>query len=386
MQTILNNLNNSAARFSVCFTPAKRREMLQDGEGSDQNPILVHWSFHTTDKLVYLGWLEMRLLFKSATPGELPLTAGFCGAPFVCQEQSEIHSALRVKNLATACTGCTKSCQCLTTCASEVPVKSGGSISLKESSSCDILSAPSYRAAAGNTRAGILPGCPNPGRGSREAEVGIEPRTFQSRCELITPPTDVGRKGSCGPINSCARWPKWLEREFTDRKVRGSNPTSATRLPLSRLGQPASIPTVVLPSAGTAARHRKGATVERFLSFCAERKRDRLTRSTAVANFQIGLASIRPYSTAFVGYSTCIAHEFRLIVPFPDDLGEEADCYALRIVADISEMAQWLNREFTDRKFRGSNPNTVSRLPTGHGQPGSISTLMLPSGGMEARH
>ncbi|KER23706.1 hypothetical protein T265_08471 [Opisthorchis viverrini] len=33
-----------------------------------------------------------------------------------------------------------------------------------------------------------------------------------------------------------ARWPKWLEREFTDRKVRGSNPTSATRLPLSRLG------------------------------------------------------------------------------------------------------------------------------------------------------
>ncbi|KER27333.1 hypothetical protein T265_13818, partial [Opisthorchis viverrini] len=38
-----------------------------------------------------------------------------------------------------------------------------------------------------------------------------------------------------------ARWPKWLEREFTDRKVRGSNPTSTTRLPLSRLGQPGSI-------------------------------------------------------------------------------------------------------------------------------------------------
>ncbi|KAG5450071.1 hypothetical protein CSKR_111214 [Clonorchis sinensis] len=27
----------------------------------------------------------------------------------------------------------------------------------------------------------------------------------------------------------------WLERDFTDRKIRGSNPTSATRLPLSRL-------------------------------------------------------------------------------------------------------------------------------------------------------
>ncbi|KAG5446638.1 hypothetical protein CSKR_108294 [Clonorchis sinensis] len=32
---------------------------------------------------------------------------------------------------------------------------------------------------------------------------------------------------------------QWLDREFTDRKVRGSNPASASRLPLSRLGQPA---------------------------------------------------------------------------------------------------------------------------------------------------
>ncbi|KER23270.1 hypothetical protein T265_14677, partial [Opisthorchis viverrini] len=60
-----------------------------------------------------------------------------------------------------------------------------------------------------------------------------------------------------------ARWPKWLEREFNDRKVCGSNPTSATRLPLSRLGQPGSIPALVLPSGGMAARHRKGATAER---------------------------------------------------------------------------------------------------------------------------
>ncbi|KAG5446508.1 hypothetical protein CSKR_101471 [Clonorchis sinensis] len=59
-------------------------------------------------------------------------------------------------------------------------------------------------------------------------------------------------------------WLKWLEREFTDRKVRGSNPTSASRLPLSRLGQPGSISALVLPSGGMAARHRKGATAERF--------------------------------------------------------------------------------------------------------------------------
>ncbi|KER33543.1 hypothetical protein T265_00652 [Opisthorchis viverrini] len=58
----------------------------------------------------------------------------------------------------------------------------------------------------------------------------------------------------------------WLESEFTDRKVRGSNPTSASRLPLSRLGQPGSIPVLVPPSCGTAARHRKDATGERFFS------------------------------------------------------------------------------------------------------------------------
>ncbi|KAG5452513.1 hypothetical protein CSKR_103318 [Clonorchis sinensis] len=33
-----------------------------------------------------------------------------------------------------------------------------------------------------------------------------------------------------------ARWPEWLEREFTDRKVRGSNPTSTSRLPCLGLG------------------------------------------------------------------------------------------------------------------------------------------------------
>ncbi|KAG5444487.1 hypothetical protein CSKR_101833 [Clonorchis sinensis] len=42
-----------------------------------------------------------------------------------------------------------------------------------------------------------------------------------------------------------ARRPKWLERELTDRKIRGSNPTSAFRIPLSRLGQPGSIPALL---------------------------------------------------------------------------------------------------------------------------------------------
>ncbi|KAG5447262.1 hypothetical protein CSKR_108639 [Clonorchis sinensis] len=63
-----------------------------------------------------------------------------------------------------------------------------------------------------------------------------------------------------------ARWLKWLERKFAARKVRGSNPTSASRLPLSRLGQPGSIPALVLPSGSMAARHRKGVTAEQSVS------------------------------------------------------------------------------------------------------------------------
>ncbi|KAG5449590.1 hypothetical protein CSKR_101578 [Clonorchis sinensis] len=67
-------------------------------------------------------------------------------------------------------------------------------------------------------------------------------------------------------LTSGTRWRKWLERGFTDWKVRGSNPISASRLPLSRLGQPGSIPALVLPLGGMAARQRKGATAERFFS------------------------------------------------------------------------------------------------------------------------
>ncbi|KAG5446352.1 hypothetical protein CSKR_104273 [Clonorchis sinensis] len=56
-----------------------------------------------------------------------------------------------------------------------------------------------------------------------------------------------------------------LEREFTDRKVRGLNPTSTSRLFLSRLWQPGSIPPLVLPSDCMAAKHRNGIRTERFL-------------------------------------------------------------------------------------------------------------------------
>ncbi|KER26374.1 hypothetical protein T265_06358 [Opisthorchis viverrini] len=60
-----------------------------------------------------------------------------------------------------------------------------------------------------STRAEILPGCSSLDRESRKAGVGFEPRTF-------------------------------------------------------RLGQPGSIPVLMLPSGGMAARHRKGATAEHY--------------------------------------------------------------------------------------------------------------------------
>ncbi|KAG5455058.1 hypothetical protein CSKR_109924 [Clonorchis sinensis] len=62
------------------------------------------------------------------------------------------------------------------------------------------------------------------------------------------------------------RMVQWLERESTNRKVSGSNPTSASRLPLSRLGKPGSIPALVRPSCGMAFRHRKGSKAERTIS------------------------------------------------------------------------------------------------------------------------
>ncbi|GAA52009.1 hypothetical protein CLF_107217 [Clonorchis sinensis] len=74
-----------------------------------------------------------------------------------------------------------------------------------------------------------------------------------------------------------ARWSNWLERRFTDRKVRGLNPTSASRLILSMPGQPGSIPALVQPSDGMAVVHGKGATAERFFSSChaTQRKYER---------------------------------------------------------------------------------------------------------------
>ncbi|KAG5448712.1 hypothetical protein CSKR_113042 [Clonorchis sinensis] len=60
---------------------------------------------------------------------------------------------------------------------------------------------------------------------------------------------------------------QWLERETADQKDCDSNPTSAPRLSLSRLGHPDSIPTLLFPSGGLVFTHRKAAAARcSFLS------------------------------------------------------------------------------------------------------------------------
>ncbi|KER23037.1 hypothetical protein T265_08983 [Opisthorchis viverrini] len=85
-----------------------------------------------------------------------------------------------------------------------------------------------------------------------------------------------------------------VRARITNRKVRGSNPTSATRLPLSRLGQPGSIPALVLPSGGMAARHRKGATAERFFFFVSVFMNDAavMQKKAATKFFNKGLTAL----------------------------------------------------------------------------------------------
>ncbi|KER27841.1 hypothetical protein T265_13714, partial [Opisthorchis viverrini] len=116
---------------------------------------------------------------------------------------------------------------------------------------------------------------------------------------------------------------QWLEHEFPDQKVYGSNPTSGSQLSLPRLEQPGSSTALVLPSGGMAIRNLKGATAE----LCVDPN-------------------------------------------LPD-----------------STVTQCLEHEFTEQKVHGSNPTSGSRLSLPRlEQPGSSTALVLPSGGMAIRN
>ncbi|KAG5446841.1 hypothetical protein CSKR_114367 [Clonorchis sinensis] len=85
----------------------------------------------------------------------------------------------------------------------------------------------------------------------------------------------------------------WLRREVTDRKNCGSNPTSASRMLLSRLWHPGSISALVLTSGRMAGRHRKGATAEPFTFSTIYYHRFFLCISFGIANFLTGRSVVR---------------------------------------------------------------------------------------------
>ncbi|KAG5446845.1 hypothetical protein CSKR_101027 [Clonorchis sinensis] len=151
-----------------------------------------------------------------------------------------------------------------------------------------------------------------------------------------------------GGSNNWGERAQWLERKFADRKVRGSNPTSTSRLSLFGLGQPGSILALLLPFDGMAVRHRKGATAEQQL----EDSPLMICTSSTDSESPVRISRYQVTKCMWWG-----------------------------------EIPQRLERERTDRKVRGSNPASASRLPLSRlGQPGSIPALVLPSGGMAARH
>ncbi|KAG5455335.1 hypothetical protein CSKR_104982 [Clonorchis sinensis] len=227
-----------------------------------------------------------------------------------------------------------------------------------------------------------------------------------------------------------------LEREFTDRKVRGSNPTSASGPPLFRLGQPGSIPALALASGGVdGTQHSIPLPSQSFEEDNVALHSDDFSQRS-YSLFLVGLLhvdlpdmaeprtqidivmdfinnyldhackSVRQSVTKLNGNGK--VHQTRLIpemiipsstVPTlqPEELnfwrhhstcklnGKTSIAYILGYIS--SWMAQWLGREFIDRKVRGSNPTSASRIPvTRLAQPCSIPALVLPTGGAAVRH
>ncbi|KAG5455047.1 hypothetical protein CSKR_100956 [Clonorchis sinensis] len=172
------------------------------------------------------------------------------------------------------------------------------------------------------------------------------------------------------------------ECESTDRKVRGSNPTSASRLPLSRLGQPGSILALVRPSGGMAARHRKAVAPFRCL---AAMPPEGCTRARILP----GCPSLdRGSRKAEVGFEP---RTFRSVNSRSNHLGHLAPsqinygCTFLVMTIPIHYHLPVYARDGSVVNGRTYWPEGPWFEPSLLGQPGSIPALVHPSGGMAAR-
>ncbi|KAG5444997.1 hypothetical protein CSKR_203125, partial [Clonorchis sinensis] len=174
----------------------------------------------------------------------------------------------------------------------------------------------------GSTKAGILPGCPSLDIGSREAEVGFEPRTFRAPNYCIThilsrSPEDENVERT---TKRCRRWHVQFVRKL------GSYALKAIALMYERHDH-------ILNSSGLPKMDQIFHRKQRFLSY----------NILTSINFSLLLMS-------------------------------------------LGGMVQLLEREFTDRQVRDSNPVSASRLLSRLGQPGGIPALVLPSAGVAAGH
>ncbi|KER26991.1 hypothetical protein T265_05896 [Opisthorchis viverrini] len=149
-----------------------------------------------------------------------------------------------------------------------------------------------------------------------------------------------------------SRWFKWLERESTNWKVRVSGPTCASRLPLSRLGQPASIPALVLPSGGMAARHRKGCTRAGILPGCPN-----LDRESGQA--EVGF---EPRTFRSVVRTRPLPHLDFPCLSFDNLAVSQPSCLLLVARQLGTERVKWIVNRFLKRPQFGSIP--VYRLDT----------------------
>ncbi|KAG5441912.1 hypothetical protein CSKR_200086 [Clonorchis sinensis] len=221
---------------------------------------------------------------------------------------------------------------------------------------------------------------------------------------------------------------QWLEYEFTDREVRGSNPNSASRLSSSRPRPPGSIPALVPPSGGMEVRHRKGATREvadrkiRGLNptFASRLPLSRLGQPGSIPAFvfinsewrkqrgdqpltwQKGIKEITKRlgavgATRLPGWGAHMAanrFQWRSCCQFLSrlpELSNESWLYgseASVLNTDVMLSMMMMMRELTGQKVQGSGPTSASWrfLLSRLGQSGSNSALVLPSADIAVRH
>ncbi|KER30003.1 hypothetical protein T265_03483 [Opisthorchis viverrini] len=170
-----------------------------------------------------------------------------------------------------------------------------------------------------------------------------------------------------------ARFPKGFERELTDRKVRCSNPTSSSRLPLSRLRQPGSIQALVLPSCGIfAGPHvfEKHTHLQIDLVFTRDSTESLVYDTLQLKVLHISRFMIQKLLTRLLKTLRQPKTSFAPLGAYQEERWLKGYSAGLLIGRSVVRI-QPLHLDFSCPGLQ---------------QPGSTPSLVLPSGGMAARH